>query len=94
MTGVDFTLPTSSATAVTKADGTMSYTFTIGTSTTVTPGTYSGIVEYAGLVNSAKTVTTYKISTGGDQTSNADILKSATCEMACINCVFPAPFRP
>ena len=85
MTGVDFTLPTSSATAVTKADGTMSYTFTIGTSTTVTPGTYSGIVEYAGLVNSAKTVTTYKISTGGDQTSNADILKSIVALIASIN---------
>ena len=85
MTGVDFTLPTSSATAVTKADGTMSYTFTVGTSTTVTPGTYSGIVEYAGLVNSAKTVTTYKISTGGDQTSNADILKSIVALIASIN---------
>jgi len=85
MTGVDFTLPTSSATAVTKADGTVSYTFTIGTSTTVTPGTYSGIVEYAGLVNSAKTVTTYKISTGGDQTSNADILKSIVALIASIN---------
>ena len=85
MTGVDFTLPTSSSTAVTKADGSMSYTFTVGTSTTVTPGTYSGIVEYAGLVNSAKTVTTYKISTAGDQTTNADVLKSIVALIASIN---------
>jgi len=85
MTGVDFTLPTSSATAVTKADGTMSYTFTVGTTTTVTPGTYSGIIEYAGLTNSAKTVTTYKISTGGDQTTNADVLKSIVALIASIN---------
>ena len=85
MTGVDFTLPTSSSTAVTKADGSMSYTFTVGTSTTVTPGTYSGIVEYAALVNSAKTVTTYKISTAGDQTTNADVLKSIVALIASIN---------
>jgi hypothetical protein len=85
MTGVDFTLPTSSSTAVTKADGTMSYTFTVATSTTVTPGTYSGIVEYASLTAGPKTVTSYKIQSGGDTTTNADVLKSIVALIASIN---------
>ena len=86
MTGVDFTLPTSSATAVTKADGTMSYTFTIGTSTStaVTAGTFTGIIEYAGLVNSPKSTTTYKLTVGGD-TSFSEILKSVVALIASIN---------
>ena len=86
MTGVDFTLPTSSATAVTKADGTMSYTFTIGTSTStaVTAGTFTGIIEYAGLVNSPKSTTTYKLTVGGD-TPFSEILKSVVALIASIN---------
>jgi len=86
MTGVDFTLPTSSATAVTKADGTMSYTFTIGTSTStaVTAGTYSGIIEYAGLTNSPKATTTYRLTVGGD-TPFTEVLKSVVALIASIN---------
>jgi hypothetical protein len=86
MTGVDFTLPTSSATAVTKADGTMSYTFTIGTSTStaVTAGTYSGIIEYAALTNSPKATTTYRLTVGGD-TPFTEVLKSVVALIASIN---------
>ena len=86
MTGVDFTLPTSSSTAVTKADGSMSYTFTIGTSTStaVTAGTFTGIIEYAGLANSPKATTTYKLTVGSD-TSFTEVLKSVVALIASIN---------
>jgi hypothetical protein len=86
MTGVDFTLPTSSSTAVTKADGTMVYTFSIGTSTAtaVTAGSYSGIVEYAGLTASPKAVTPYKLTVGSD-TSFTEVLKSVVALIASIN---------
>jgi hypothetical protein len=86
MTGVDFTLPTSSSTAVTKADGTMSYTFTIGTSTAtaVTAGTYSAIIEYAGLTAGPKAVTTYKLNVGSD-TPFTEVLKSVVALIASIN---------
>jgi len=86
MTGVDFTLPSASATAVTKADGTVSYTFTVGTATGATAGTYTGIIEYSSAaIVSPKSTPTYKISTGGDTTTNADVLKSIVALIASIN---------
>ena len=86
MTGVDFTLPTSSSTAVTTADGSVSYAFTIGTSTStaVTAGTFTGIIEYAGLANSPKATTTYKLTVGSD-TSFTEVLKSVVALIASIN---------
>jgi hypothetical protein len=86
MTGVSFTLPTgATSTGVTKADGTLSYTFTVGTTSGVTAGTYTGVIEYTALVNSAKSTPTYKIVTGGDTTTNADVLKSIVALIASIN---------
>ena len=86
MTGVSFTITDgSSATAVTKADGSVAYTFTVGTTTAVTPGTYTGVVSYSVPANGVKATPTYKISTGGDTTTNADVLKSIVALIASIN---------
>jgi len=86
MTGVSFTITDgSSATAVTKADGSVAYTFTVGTATAVTPGTYTGVVSYSVPANGVKATPTYKISTGGDTTTNADVLKSIVALIASIN---------
>jgi hypothetical protein len=83
MTSVDYA---SSATAVTKADGTSVYKFTVGgTDIAVTAGTYTGVISYTGLAASTNATPTYKVSTGGDTTSNSDILKSIVALIASIN---------
>ena len=86
MTGVSFTMASgASATAVTKTDGSVAYTFTVGTTTAVTTGTYTGVVEYSSPANGVKSTPTYKISTGGDTTSFSEILKSVVALIASIN---------
>lgn len=86
MTGVSFTMASgASATAVTKADGSIVYTFTVGTTTAVTAGTYTGVVSYDVPALGVKSTPTYKISTGGDTTTNADVLKSIVALIASIN---------
>jgi hypothetical protein len=82
-----FVTATSVAGALPKADGTMVYTMTVGTNTAVTNGTYNGIIDFTGLtaVAATKQTITYKISAGGDTTSNADILKSIVALIASIN---------
>jgi len=87
MTGVTIgTLASgASAAAVTKADGTSSYIFTVGTTSGVTAGTYTGVVEWTALVAGTKQTPTYKIVTGGDTTTNADVLKSIVALIASIN---------
>jgi hypothetical protein len=83
MTAVDYA---SSATAVTKADGTSVYKFTVGgTNVAVTAGTYTGVISYPGLAASTNATLTYKITTGGDSTSFSDILKSVVALIASIN---------
>jgi len=78
---------TGAATAITDADGVIKYTFTVGTSSGMTAGTYTGIVDFTGLtaVAAVKATPTYKLSSGGDTTSNADILKSIVALIASIN---------
>jgi hypothetical protein len=78
---------TGSATAITDADGVIKYTFTVGTSAGMTAGTYSGIVDFTALtaVAATKATPTYKLSTGGDTTTNADVLKSIVALIASIN---------
>ena len=85
MTGVSFTLPSASSTAVTKADGTVAYTFTVGTSTGLSAGTYTGIVEYSGLVAGVKSTPTYKLSTGSTDVTFTEVLKSVVALIASIN---------
>jgi len=78
---------TGSATAITDADGVIKYTFTVGTTSGITAGTYSGIVDFTALtaVAATKATPTYKLSTGGDTTTNADVLKSIVALIASIN---------
>jgi hypothetical protein len=68
--------------------GSKSYTYTVGTATGMTAGTYTSIIDFTtltGAETAVKATLTYKLSTGGDQTSNADILKSIVALIASIN---------
>ena len=69
------------------ANGVKTYTFTVGTSTGITAGSYNAVVDYAALTAVAATKQTpaYKVSSGGDTTSNADVLKSIVALIASIN---------
>jgi len=68
--------------------GSKSYTYTVGTATGMSAGTYTSIIDFTtltGAETAVKATLTYKLSTGGDQTSNADILKSIVALIASIN---------
>jgi hypothetical protein len=82
MTSIDWS---STANAVTKTDGTLVYKYTVGGTTAVTAGTYTGTISYTSLSAAATATPTYKISTGGDTTTNADVLKSIVALIASIN---------
>jgi len=86
MTGVTFTMPTgASSTAVTKADGSITYTFTVGTTAGVTAGTYTGVVSYDSPAGGEKSTPTYKISTGSSDVTFTEVLKSVVALIASIN---------
>ena len=86
MTGVTFTITDgASATSVTKADGSVAYTFTVGTTTAITAGSYTGVVSFSVPAGGVKATPSYKLSTGGDTTTNADVLKSIVALIASIN---------
>jgi hypothetical protein len=87
MTAVDSTITATtgaSATSVTD-NGTVVYTFTVGTSTAAVAGTYTGIVSFTAPALGVNSTPTYKLSTGGDSTTNADVLKSIVALIASIN---------
>jgi len=68
--------------------GTKTYTYTVGTASGMTAGTYTAIIDFGTLTGAGtavKATPTYKLTTGGDQTSNADILKSIVALIASIN---------
>jgi hypothetical protein len=78
---------TGSATMLTNAAGVKTYTFTVGTTSGMTAGTYTSIIDFTSLTaaGATKSTPTYKLTTGGDQTTNADILKSIVALIASIN---------
>jgi hypothetical protein len=78
---------TGSATMLTDAAGVKTYTFTVGTTSGMTAGTYTSIIDFTSLTaaGATKSTPTYKLTTGGDQTTNADILKSIVALIASIN---------
>ncbi len=82
LTAVDYA---SSATALTKADGTVVYKWTVGTTGTFSAGTYTGIISYAGLTAASPATLTYTVKASGDSTTNADVLKSIVALIASIN---------
>ncbi len=71
----------------TKADGTRSYTFTVGGASGVTDGTYNGIIDFTNLtaVAAVKAVPNYKITSGTTDTPFAEVLKSVIALIASIN---------
>jgi len=78
---------TGSATVLPSANGSKTYTFTVGTASGMTAGTYTSIIDFTGLTDVAaeKATPTYKLTTGGDTTTNADVLKSIVALIASIN---------
>ena len=82
-----FVSTTGSATAFSKADGTVVYTFAVGLPTGITDGTYTSTVDFSALTAVAATVATptYKVGTGVAAVSNADVLKSIVALIASIN---------
>jgi len=66
-------------------NGTKTYTYSVGGSTAITAGSYVSVIEFSSLTNGTKQTPSYKVSTGGDTTSNADILKSIVALIASIN---------
>ena len=82
-----FVTATGSASAYSKADGTVVYTFAVGLPTGITDGTYTSTVDFSALTAVAATVATptYKVGTGVAAVSNADVLKSIVALIASIN---------
>jgi len=68
--------------------GSKSYVYTVGTSSGMTAGTYVSVINFTSLTGAGTAVTatpSYKLSTGGDTTTNADVLKSIVALIASIN---------
>jgi hypothetical protein len=67
--------------------GSKTYTYTVGTASGMTAGTYTSIIDFTSLTaaGAAKSTPTYKVSSGGDTTTNADVLKSIVALIASIN---------
>ena len=69
-------------------NGVKSFTYTVGTASGMTAGTYTSVIDWSALTGAGtavKSTPTYKLSTGGDTTSNADVLKSIVALIASIN---------
>jgi hypothetical protein len=68
--------------------GSKTYQYTVGTASGMTAGTYTSIIDFTtltGAETAVKATPTYKLSTGGDTTTNADVLKSIVALIASIN---------
>jgi len=78
---------TGAANTLTNADGEIKLTYTVGVTSGVTAGKYAGIVDFTALtaVAAVKATPQYEIKTGGDTTTNADVLKSIVALIASIN---------
>jgi hypothetical protein len=63
--------------------GTKVYTFTVGTATGLTDGSYNAVVSFPSL--DEKTTVAYKVTTGSTGVSNADVLKAIVSLIASIN---------
>lgn len=80
--GMTLVSTTGSPQAVAGAGGNVVYTYTVGQNS----GKYAAVVDFTGaLVLSTVQNPSYEISTGGDTTTNADVLKSIVALIASIN---------
>jgi len=69
-------------------NGQVKHTFTVGTSSGVVEGSYNALVDYPTLTGAATATVQsvpYKVSTGTNAVSNADVLKSIVALIASIN---------
>jgi hypothetical protein len=73
------------ATVANRADGSRKYVYSVGTTTGLTAGTYVASISYGDLVAGTTQTPSYKVTTGGDTTTNADVLKSIVALIASIN---------
>jgi len=88
MTAVDSTITATtgaSATSVTAADGSVVYTFTVGTTTAAVGGTYTGVVSFSAPALGVNSTPTYKLTSGSADTSFTEVLKSVVALIASIN---------
>jgi hypothetical protein len=68
--------------------GTRTYTFTVGTGTGLTAGSYNAVVDFPTVTASSATkaaTVAYKVTTGGSSVTNEDVLKSIVSLIASIN---------
>jgi len=66
--------------------GTIAHTFTVGTNTGLTEGSYNAVVNYSKTLTLASPATVaYKVTTGSTGVSNADVLKAIVSLIASIN---------
>jgi len=83
--GMTLVSTTGAASAVAKAGGKVEYTYTVGQ----TAGRFAAVVDFTAttLLATYRTVQnpSYEITTGGDSTTNADVLKSIVALIASIN---------
>jgi len=67
-------------------NGTKTYTYSVGGNTAITAGSYVSVIDFTGTLTAAtKATPSYKVTTGGDSTTNADVLKSIVALIASIN---------
>jgi hypothetical protein len=68
-------------------NGAKTYTYSVGGNTAITAGSYVSVIDFTALtaVAATKQTPSYKVSTGGDSTTNADVLKSIVALIASIN---------
>jgi hypothetical protein len=68
-------------------DGVKTFTYTVGTSSGMTDGTYTSIIDYTGLTaaGAVKATPTYKVSSASTDTSFTSVLKSVVALIASIN---------
>jgi hypothetical protein len=88
MTAIDSTIAAgvgASSQSVTDANGEIVYTFAVGSTTAAVAGTYTGLATFDGPALGVSSTPTYTLTTGGDTTTNADVLKSIVALIASIN---------
>jgi hypothetical protein len=74
-----------SATAVTKADGSVAYTFSIGASEVAVTGNYAGVITYNVPANGVKQTVQYSLVAGSSDVAFSEVLKSVVALIASIN---------
>jgi hypothetical protein len=84
--GMTLVSTTGAADAVAKAGGKVTYTYTVGQ----TAGKYAAVIDFTGATTTLATYAavqnpSYEITTGGDTTTNADVLKAIVALIASIN---------